>query len=223
MYPVRDEITKLLAELPSGVKLVAVSKYHPAEYIAEAYEVGQRIFGESHVQELRAKVEVLPKDIEWHFIGHLQTNKVKYIAPFVSLIESVDSERLITEINKQAFKCGRTIGILLELHIAKEESKSGFSLDECTALLDSDVKNRYPNVRICGLMMMGSNTDDEAQLESEFKQASDYFNTLKSRYFHDDDSFAERSWGMSGDYPIAIRQHSTLIRIGTKIFGPRIY
>ncbi len=223
MHPVREEITKLLAELPSGVKLVAVSKYHPAEHIAEAYGAGQRIFGESHVQELRAKAEVLPKDIEWHFIGHLQTNKVKYIAPFVSLIESVDSERLIAEINKQAFKCGRVIDILLELHIAEEETKSGFSLDECTALLESDVMARYPNVRICGLMMMASNTDDEAQIESEFKLASDFFNTLKSRFFAADDFFSERSWGMSDDYPIAIRQHSTLIRIGTKIFGARVY
>ncbi len=223
MYPVREEITKLLAELPSGVKLVAVSKYHPAEYIVEAYEAGQRIFGESHVQELRAKAEVLPKDIEWHFIGHLQTNKVKYIAPFVSLIESVDSERLIAEINKQAFKCGRIIDILLELHIAEEETKSGFSLEECTALLESGVMARYPNVRICGLMMMASNTDDEAQIEREFKLAADYFDTLESRFFAGDDFFCERSWGMSDDYHIAIRQHSTLIRIGTKLFGPRVY
>lgn len=223
MYPVREEITKLLSQLPAGVNLVAVSKYHPAEYIQEAYSVGQRIFGESHVQELRQKVEVLPKDIKWHFIGHLQTNKVKYIAPYINTIESVDSERLIAEINKQALKCERTIDILLELHLAEEETKSGLTPDECLELLGSGVKERYPNVRICGLMTMASYTDDESQIEREFERASQFFDEVKARFFANDDYFKERSWGMSGDYPLAIKHRSTMIRVGTLLFGPRIY
>ena len=223
MYPVREEITKLLSQLPAGVNLVAVSKYHPAEYIQEAYSVGQRIFGESHVQELRQKVEVLPKDIKWHFIGHLQTNKVKYIAPYINTIESVDSERLIAEINKQALKCERTIDILLELHLAEEETKSGLTPDECLELLGSGVKERYPNVRICGLMTMASYTDDESQIEREFERASQFFDEVKARSFANDDYFKERSWGMSGDYPLAIKHRSTMIRVGTLLFGPRIY
>lgn len=223
MYPVKEKIIEVLSHLPDGVKLVAVSKYHPAEYINEAYSVGQRIFGESHVQELRQKVEVLPQDIEWHFIGHLQTNKVKYIAPYIHTIESVDSEKLIAEINKHAFKCGRTINVLLELHLAKEETKSGLTPGEWIALLDGGLKERYENVHICGLMMMASNTDDEQQIESEFEQASDCFDTIKRRFFADNDYFCERSWGMSGDYPLAIKHRSTMVRIGTLIFGPRVY
>ncbi len=223
MFDVEGNIREVFAELPAGVRLVAVSKYHPKEYIEVAYAAGQRIFGESHVQELRQKQPSLPSDIKWHFIGHLQTNKVKYIAPYISLIESVDSERLIKEINRQAQLHDRTIDILLELHVAQEETKSGLTIDECSALLASGIKDRYPNVRICGLMTMASNTDDEHQIESEFKVASDFFDVVKSQYFTDDAYFCERSWGMSHDYHIAIRQHATLIRIGTKIFGPRVY
>lgn len=223
MFDVEGNIREVLAELPASVSLVAVSKYHPKEYIEEAYAAGQRIFGESHVQELRQKQPSLPSDIKWHFIGHLQTNKVKYIAPYISLIESVDSEKLIKEINRQAEINGRVIDILLELHVAEEETKSGLTLDECSALLASGVKERSKNVRICGLMTMASYTDDESQIEAEFKTASDYFDKVKSEYFADDDYFRERSWGMSNDYHIAIRQHATLIRIGTKIFGPRVY
>ncbi len=223
MYPVKEHITKLLAELPSEVRLVAVSKYHPKEYIEEAYAVGQRVFGESHVQELAAKHEALPKDIHWHFIGHLQTNKVKYIAPFITMIESVDSERLLAEIDKQAAKNQRVINVLLELHIAQEETKTGLTIPECDELLESDIKHRYPCVRICGLMMMASNVDDERQIEREFKAAADYFQSVKARYFSGDDYFCERSWGMSDDYRIAIRQKSTLVRVGTMLFGPRQY
>ncbi len=223
MFDVEGNIREVLAELPMGVNLVAVSKYHPKEYIEVAYATGQRIFGESHVQELRQKQASLPSDIKWHFIGHLQTNKVKYIAPYISLIESVDSEKLIKEINRQAELCGRVIDILLELHVAEEETKSGLTLDECSVLLASGIKERYPNVRICGLMTMATYTDDESQIEAEFKTASDYFDKVKSEYFADDDYFCHRSWGMSNDYHIAIRQHATLIRIGTKIFGPRVY
>jgi len=223
MYDVEKNIKEVLAELPQGVRLVAVSKYHPIEYIEKAYYVGQRIFAENHVQEIRLKQPLLPKDIQWHFIGHLQTNKVKYIAPYITMIESVDSERLIAEINKQAQKNGRTIDILLELHVAEEETKSGLTLEECTQLLDSGIKERYPNVRICGLMTMASNTDDKDKIEAEFKTAADYFFEVKKRYFADDGYFRERSWGMSSDYRIAIKQHSSLIRIGTTLFGPRVY
>ena len=223
MYPVKEEITSMLGSLPEGVSLVAVSKYHPAEYIEEAYSVGQRIFGESHVQELRQKVEVLPKDIKWHFIGHLQTNKVKYIAPYITMIESVDSERLIAEISKQALKAGRTIDILLELHLAAEETKSGLTPEEWRALLDDGIKEKYPNVRICGLMMMASNTDDEKQIECEFEHAARIFDEFKMKYFESDDYFRERSWGMSGDYQLAVKHRSTMVRIGTLLFGPRVY
>ncbi len=223
MYPVKEEIQKMLSRLPEGVNLVAVSKYHPAEYIQEAYSVGQRIFGESHVQEIKQKVEVLPKDIQWHFIGHLQTNKVKYIAPYISMIESVDSERLIAEINKQALKCGRTIDILLELHLAEEETKSGLTPEECLELLDSGLKERYPNVRIRGLMTMASYTDDESQIEREFERAAQFFDEVKAKYFATDDYFKERSWGMSGDYELAIKHRSTMVRVGTLLFGPRVY
>jgi PLP dependent protein len=223
MYDVKGNIQRLREELPSGVRLVAVSKYHPEEYIKAAYATGQRIFGENHVQELQRKQPLLPNDIVWHFLGHLQTNKVKYIAPYISVIESVDSERLIVEINRQALRNDRTIDVLLELHIAQEETKSGLTKDECSQLLASGIKERYANVRICGLMTMASHTNDEAQIESEFKIAADYFDRIKAAYFPNDDYFCERSWGMSGDYQIAIRQHATLIRIGTKIFGPRIY
>ena len=223
MYDVKGNIQRLREELPSGVRLVAVSKYHPEEYIRAAYATGQRIFGENHVQELQRKQPLLPNDIVWHFLGHLQTNKVKYIAPYVSVIESVDSERLISEINRQALRNDRTIDVLLELHIAQEETKSGLTMEECSQLLASGIKERYANVRICGLMTMASHTNDEAQIESEFKIAADYFDRIKAAYFPNDDYFCERSWGMSSDYQIAIRQHATLIRIGTKIFGPRIY
>ena len=223
MYPVREHIHELRNSLPQDITLVAVSKYHPAEYIEEAYSVGQRVFGESHVQELRKKVDVLPKDIEWHFIGHLQTNKVKYIVPFVSMIESVDSERLIAEINKQAFKCNRVVDVLLELHLAIEETKSGFTPEELNDLMVSGIKEKYPNVRICGIMTMASFTEDEQLIESEFEEASHTFDKIKTDYFSADDYFSVRSWGMSGDYHLAIKHNSNMIRVGTLLFGPRVY
>ena len=220
---VKQNLENILLDLPKNVRLVAVSKYHPIENIQEAYLAGQRIFGESHVQELRKKQPFLPDDIQWHFIGHLQTNKVKYIAPYISMIESVDSERLISEINKEAAKNNRTIDILLELHISDESTKSGFSINECNDLLNSSLKERYSNVRICGLMTMASNTEDKNAISEEFKKASDYFDYLKSNFFPNDNYFCERSWGMSSDYLIAIQNKSTLVRIGTAVFGPRIY
>lgn len=223
MYPVRESIRQILSELPEGVKLVAVSKFHPNEYIEVAYQEGQRVFGESREQELAKKVVSLPQDIEWHFIGHLQTNKVKYIVPYISMIEAVDSLKLLKEINKQAEKCNREVDVLLELHLAKEETKSGFDLDECRALLESGEWRQLTHVHIRGLMMMASFVDDENQIREEMMQASDFFDEVKEKYFHDDPLFCERSWGMSHDYQIAIECHSTMVRIGTSIFGPRVY
>ena len=209
--------------MPEGVKLVAISKYHPKEYIEAAYAEGQRIFGESHEQELRQKHSELPSDIKWHFIGHLQTNKVKYIVPYISMIEAVDSMRLLREIDKQAAKCGRTIDVLLELHIAQEETKYGLTPDNCRRLLDEGEWRLLDHVRICGLMMMASNTDDDALIASEFDTAAKLFDELKERFFADCDYFCERSWGMSSDYLVAVAHKSTMVRIGTTIFGPRVY
>lgn len=223
MYPVKKSIRQILSELPDNVKLVAVSKFHPNEYIEAAYQEGHRIFGESREQELAKKVVSLPQDIQWHFIGHLQTNKVKYIAPYISMIEAVDSLKLLKEIDKQAAKCERVIDVLLELHLAKEETKSGFDLDECRELLAKGEWRQLQHVHICGLMMMASFVDDEQQIRSEMMQASDFFDEIKVQYFSDDPFFCERSWGMSHDYKIALECHSTMVRIGTSIFGPRVY
>ena len=218
-----EKINKIKKTLPAGVRLVAVSKYHPASLIQEAYDAGQRIFGESHVQELVAKHDALPKDIEWHFIGHLQTNKVKYIAPFVSLIHAVDSERLLIEIDKQAKRSGRTIPVLLQVHVAKETTKFGFTPDELLNFMENGDWRQYTNIRFSGIMCMATNTDDEALIASEFEQAKTLFHRIKEKYFSDSDTFNECSWGMSGDYPIAIEHGSTLIRIGSMIFGERTY
>ena len=204
-----------------GVELVAVSKFHPASLIQEAYDQGQRIFGESRAQELQAKHEALPHDIEWHFIGHLQPNKVKYIAPYISLIHAVDSLKLLREIDKQAARCGRTIPVLLELHMAQEATKYGFTPDECTTLLESGAWRELSHVKIAGLMCMASNTDDEQQVRSEFHTAYEYFLQTKERFFADDPAFCQRSWGMSHDYAIAMQEGATLVRIGTAIFGER--
>jgi pyridoxal phosphate enzyme (YggS family) len=223
MYNVKDNLNEVLASLSDGVRLVAISKYHPADYILAAYEEGQRVFGESHEQELKQKHEQLPKDIEWHFIGHLQTNKVKYIVPYISMIEAVDSIRLLREIEKQAAKCDRVVKVLLELHIAEEATKYGLTLDACRQLLDEGEWRQMTHVSICGLMMMASNTDDEQQIEQEFQTAHDFFDEVKTHYFANDPAFCERSWGMSDDYLLALRHGSTLVRIGTRIFGPRVY
>lgn len=209
------------ANLPQGVRLVAVSKFHPAECIQAAYDAGQRVFGESREQELAKKVEALPKDIEWHFIGHLQTNKVKYIAPYISMIDAVDSLKLLREINKQAATHGRVIKVLLELHIAEEETKYGLTLDDCRKLLDSGEWREMKNVEICGLMMMASHIDNEQLIRSEFQLAADFFDEVKAKYFADAPDFCERSWGMSHDYRIAVQCRSTMVRVGTYIFGER--
>lgn len=209
--------------LPDSTRLVAVSKFHPAELIREAYDAGQRLFGESREQELAAKVKELPRDIEWHFIGHLQTNKVKYIAPYIAMVEAVDSLKLLKEINKQAAKHDRVVKVLLELHIAEEETKSGLTLDACRQLLEEGEWREMKHVQICGLMMMASHIDDEAQIASEFDTAANFFDEVKKKYFADDDAFCERSWGMSHDYQIAVKHGSTMVRVGTTIFGPRVY
>ena len=222
-YDVKEHLHQVLDTLPQGVRLVAISKYHPNEYIEAAYAEGQRIFGESHEQELRLKHSSLPKDIEWHFIGHLQTNKVKYIAPYVSMIEAVDSLKLLREINRQAERCGRVVKVLLELHIAEEATKYGLTLDDCRQLLADGEWRQMEHVRICGLMMMASNVGDQAQIRREMLTARDFFSEVKAAYFAHDDAFCERSWGMSDDYLIAVETGSTMVRIGTSIFGPRVY
>ena len=220
---VAKNLHEVLGNLPEDVRLVAISKYHPNEYIEAAYAEGQRVFGESHEQELSKKMATLPKDIKWHFIGHLQTNKVKYIAPYITMIEAVDSLKLLKEINKQAAKHNRVINVLLELHIAQEATKYGFTLDACRELLEDGEWREMNNVRICGLMMMASFTDNEEQIRKEFMTAADFFDEIKNRYFAADDSFCERSWGMSDDYKIAVQCRSTMVRVGTTIIGERVY
>jgi len=223
MTHIQQVIQQINSSLPEGVQMVAVSKFHPAEMIMEAYEAGQRLFGENHVQEMQQKHESLPQDIEWHFIGHLQTNKVKYIAPYVSMIHAVDTPKLLAEINKQAVKNGRVIPCLLELHLAQEETKYGFSIEECDEYLASGAWRELQGVHISGIMCMASNVDDEAQIAEEFDRAKRFFDHARECYFADDPEFKVRSWGMSDDYPVAIRHGSTIIRVGSKIFGPRVY
>ena len=209
--------------LPNGVRLVAVSKFPPAEHIEAAYAAGQRLFGESHEQELSKKYDILPKDIEWHFIGHLQTNKVKYIAPYISMIDAVDSMKLLKEINKQAAKNNRVIKVLLELHVADEATKYGFTFDACRQMLDEGEWRQLENIEICGLMAMATNTSDEDQIRREFNSAASFFDEVKTKYFAESSYFCERSWGMSGDYKIAVGCGSTMVRVGTAIFGEREY
>ena len=222
-HDVKRNLREVLGNLPEGVRLVAISKFHPNEYIEAAYEEGQRVFGESHEQELARKVESLPKDIEWHFIGHLQTNKVKYIAPYIAMIEAVDSLKLLKEINKQAAKHDRVVKVLLELHIAAEETKYGLTLDACRQLLEEGEWKEMKNVQICGLMMMASHVDDQHQIASEFDMVARFFDEVKAKYFADCPEFCERSWGMSHDYQLAVQHGSTMVRVGTTIFGPRVY
>ncbi|MBO5795247.1 MAG: YggS family pyridoxal phosphate-dependent enzyme [Bacteroides sp.] len=220
---VTKNIQLLQAELPQGVRLVAVSKYHPNEAILEAYNAGQRVFGESKVQEMVAKYEALSKDIEWHFIGHLQTNKIKYMASFVSLIHGVDSLKLLKEIDKQAAKAGRRVKCLLQIHIAQEETKFGFTPNECKEMLDQGEWRELKNIQLCGLMGMATNTDSTEQVRAEFSSLSSLFDELKSAFFTHDEAFCELSMGMSDDYPEAIEAGSTLVRVGSKIFGERVY
>ena len=217
---IKQRLESILSTLPQGVSLVAVSKFHPAEHILEAYNAGQRIFGESRPQELAAKAEALPKDIIWTMIGHLQTNKVKLIAPFVSLIASVDSDRLAAEIEKQAAKCERVIDILLEVHVADEETKSGWDISELRKFIASGALEAMPHVRVRGLMTIATNTDDESIIRRDFQNIKNIFYELKPTF---GEQFDTLSIGMSDDYPIAMEYGSTMVRIGTAIFGARVY
>lgn len=223
MSRIQEEIQTIKAGLPEGVRLVAVSKFHPIEALQEAYEGGQRIFGESKVQEMTQKHDALPKDIEWHFIGHLQTNKIKYMAPYVALIHGVDSYKLLAEINKQASKAGRIIPCLLQIHIAQEETKFGFSTDECLDMLEEGNWRTLEHIQIAGVMGMATNTEDEAQIRREFSTLSTLFRRIKETYFKEVPAFKEISMGMSDDYQLAIEEGSTLVRIGSRIFGVRNY
>lgn len=218
---IKEQLSKINKVIPPNVLLIAVSKTKPNEDLLEAYDAGQRHFGENKVQELCEKWNSLPKDIHWHIIGHLQTNKVKYIAEFIHLIHAVDSLKLLQEIDKQAKKHERIIPCLLQFHIAKEESKFGLSISEAEALLQTSVYATLTNIRIAGVMGMASFVDDEKQITNEFNELAQIYTTLKNNYFKDVASFREISMGMSGDYPIAIKCGSTMIRVGSTIFGGR--
>jgi hypothetical protein len=218
---IQSNLTDFHSKLPANVKLVAVSKTKPALIISEALKTGHRIFGENKVQELTDKQAQLPADIEWHFIGHLQRNKVKFIAPFVAMIHAVDSLKLLAEINKQALKNERIIDCLLQFHIAKESTKFGLDYDEAIELLENDHFKSFKNIRITGVMGMATFTENMSQVRDEFKLLKKYFDNLKKKYFSDASEFREISMGMSDDYQIAIEEGSTIIRVGTNIFGER--
>ncbi|MEG0796996.1 MAG: YggS family pyridoxal phosphate-dependent enzyme [Odoribacter sp.] len=220
---IQGNITKIIEMLPNGVKLIAVSKTKPVEAIEEAYAGGQRAFGENRPQEMATKFQALPQDIEWHLIGQLQEKNVKYIAPFVTLIHSVDSLRLLEKINREAAKNGRVIDCLLEFHIAQEESKAGLSEEEAVEILQSEVYREMKNIRMIGVMGIATNTDDQAQIHKEFHLLRQLFEHLKNTYFQGQDYFKELSMGMSGDYQIAVEEGSTMVRVGSSIFGEREY
>lgn len=221
MTALQERLKAIKEQLPPAVNLVAVSKFHPQSALLEAYNVGQRIFGESRVQELVEKYQTLPQDISWHFIGHLQVNKVKYIAPFVELIHAVDSLKLLIEIDKQGCRNNRRIPCLLQVHVAQEEGKFGFYPNELRTFLEEGSWKELPNAHIVGMMCMASYTDDDEQIRSEFQIAQQLFQWAKSTHFADDPEFVNCSWGMSDDYPLAIETGSTMIRVGSSIFGAR--
>lgn len=218
---IASRVNALRSSIPSGVKMVAVSKFHSAETILEAYSAGQRLFGESRVQELVVKQQELPADIEWHFVGGLQRNKVKQIAPFISMIHSVDSERLMREVDKQGAANERVIPCLLQIHIAEEETKSGFTPDECRTFLSGGTWKEYKHVELAGVMGMATFTDDKGQVRSEFRQLKSLFDEWKSVHFSQSPAFREISMGMSDDHPLAIVEGSTMVRLGTVLFGDR--
>lgn len=220
---IQENIKRIWKTLPEGVRLIAVSKTKPAEYIQEAYAAGQLTFGENRPQEMAAKQKILPKDIEWHMIGQLQEKNVKYIASFVTLIHSVDSLKLLQKINREAEKQARVIDCLLEFHIAGEVTKSGLTYEEAESLLESQEFQALKHVRIVGVMGIATYTSDREQIHHEFRQLQDIFKQLKRKYFPEENSFKELSMGMSGDYQIAIEEGSTMVRIGSSIFGEREY
>lgn len=218
---IQENLLKLKQQIPQNVKLVAVSKTNPSERILEAYDCGQKVFGENRAQELIEKQPQLPSDIEWHFIGHLQTNKVKYIAPYIAMIQSVDSLKILQEINKEALKNNRIINCLLEMYIAREESKFGLDYNEAASILKSEEYRKLQNIKICGLMGMATFTENKETVRKEFRTLKSYFDNLRFSYFKNDPSFKEISMGMTSDYDIAIEEGSTMIRVGTAIFGER--
>lgn len=220
---IQENLNIVRATVPSDVTLIAVSKTKPVSDLQEAYDAGQRIFGENKALEMRDKYQELPKDIQWHFIGHLQTNKIKYIAPFVTLIHAIDSLPLLEAVNKEAAKNSRVIDCLLQFHIAQEETKFGLDMEEAKSLLESESFKDLKNINICGVMGMATFTDDVVQVRNEFKNLKNIFETLKENYFKANDSFKEISMGMSDDYPIAIEEGATMVRVGSKIFGARNY
>ena len=223
MASIKENLEKVTAQLPNGVRLVAVSKFHPVEELAEAYEAGQRLFGENRAQELIAKAPQLPEDIRWHFIGHLQKNKVRAIMPHVSVIESVDSVKLLSLIEKEAARIDRTVDVLLQLHVAQEETKSGFSIEEVLEAGEAGELTCYPHVRVCGVMAMASLTDDMEQVAREFDLVRRTYLTLNDGPFDESEDFNELSMGMSDDWQVAVKYGATLVRIGTAVFGPRSY
>ena len=220
---IKDNIIRYNNKINGNARLIAVSKTKPVEDLQEAYEAGQRLFGENKALEMRDKHEILPKDIRWHFIGHLQTNKVKYIAPFVELIHSVDSLNLLKQINKEAIKNNRVIDCLLQIDIAHEETKFGLEENEAEELLSSEEFAELKNVRICGLMGIGSITDDKNKTKKEFNNLKKYFDETKNKFFNSKSYFCELSMGMSQDFELAIEEGATLVRIGSSIFGARDY
>ena len=220
---IAQNIERITSQLPQGVRLVAVSKFHPIERLQEAYDAGQRIFGENRAQELAAKAPQLPSDIEWHFIGHLQKNKVRMIMPWVSTIQSIDSVELLQLVNKEAARINRNVNVLLQLHVAKEQTKSGFTIEEVLQAASEGAFDTLSNVTIVGVMAMATFTDDMSQVASEFEQVHNTFITLRDKYFASDPAFKEISMGMSDDWPIAVEHGATLVRIGTDIFGQREY
>lgn len=222
MSTIADNLLSIKQDLPSSVNLVAVSKFHSNDDILEAYNAGQRIFGESRMQELTQKYETLPTDISWHFIGNLQSNKVKNIVPIVDMIHSVDSWKLLSEINKQAAKMNRIVKCLLEIHIAQEETKQGLSFDECKDLLKENDYKDLTHIQIAGVMGMATFTENEVVIKNEFKSLKSFFDELKNDYFAENNYFREISMGMSNDYKLAIEEGATLIRVGSSIFGARI-
>ncbi|MBQ9584563.1 MAG: YggS family pyridoxal phosphate-dependent enzyme [Muribaculaceae bacterium] len=220
---IAQNLQHITEQLPAGIKLVAVSKFHPVERIMEAYDAGQRIFGENRAQELAAKAPQMPTDIEWHFIGHLQKNKVRMIMPWVSTIQSIDSTQLLQLVDKEAARIDRHVDVLLQLHVAKEQTKSGFAVDEILEAAENGAFNNLSNVTITGVMAMATFTDDMDQVASEFELVHNTFRTLREKYFASNPAFKEISMGMSDDWPVAVKHGATLVRIGTDIFGQREY
>ncbi len=223
MMSIAENLNRIKKDIPDGVKLVAVSKFHTKEDILEAYDAGQRVFGESRMQELVQKQKELPTDIEWHFIGNLQTKKVKAIVPYIDTIHSIDSWKLLSEVDKHAAALNKRINCLLEIHIAQEENKIGFSFEDCRRFLDDYQWQKCIFANITGIMAIASNTNDQYLIRKEFKDLKKFFSELKNDYFYKDDSFSQISMGMSHDYQIALEEGSTMVRIGSSIFGERVY